>query len=154
MAYYLRHPRKNQRLWKSEIAISQEKTAVCQIWAGLSFEIFFSAVFSRSNRSFPPCPSELYMAPRCSDPWSVQEILSNQYAKVGHDGQGFPPVTPGFGYLKTEFVQPGLIAFWKTGLGRTGGVLPKKKFKLYLDFFLVLWKSWGEKKTANLIIKL
>jgi hypothetical protein len=62
-------------------------------------------------KSASPCPFELYMAPRCSDPWSVQEILSNQYAKVGHDGQGFPPVTLGFEYLKTVFVQPGLIAF-------------------------------------------
>jgi hypothetical protein len=26
-------------------------------------------------------------------------------------------------------------------LGRTGGVLPQKKFKLYLDFFLVLCKT-------------
>jgi hypothetical protein len=36
-------------------------------------------------------------------------------------------------------VESGLINFQKTGSDRTCGVLPKKKLKIMLDFFLVLF---------------
>ncbi len=42
----------------------------------------------------------LIMAPRYSDPGKSQEISSYQFAKVGHYGQGLPPATPNFEYLK------------------------------------------------------
>ncbi len=42
----------------------------------------------------------LIMAPRYSDPGKSQDISSYQFAKVGHYGQGLPPATPNFEYLK------------------------------------------------------
>jgi len=53
-------------------------------------------------------------------------------------GQGSPPATPILRDLILLLFGPVLYNFLKTGFSRTGGVLPQKKMKFLLDFFLVL----------------
>jgi len=45
-------------------------------------------------------PTSLIMAPRYFDPESILEISSYQFARVGHYGQGLPPVMLNFECLK------------------------------------------------------
>jgi hypothetical protein len=50
-------------------------------------------VIDGSLQSASPCPSELLiMAPRYSDPENIQRSRHTRLPKVGHYGQGLPPV--------------------------------------------------------------
>jgi hypothetical protein len=64
-------------------------------------------VIDGSGKSANPVrPNALIMAPRYSDPGSIPEISSYQVAKVGHYGQGLPPVMLNFEYLKLRWLRP------------------------------------------------
>jgi hypothetical protein len=67
------------------------------------------------------------MAPRYSDPGKNPEISSYQLAKVGHQGQGLPPVRLNFENLRLESLRPVHVVSKKTGIDRTRRVLPKKR---------------------------
>jgi hypothetical protein len=77
------------------------------------------------------------MAPRYSDPELTKEILSYQFAKVGHCGQGISLVMPNLDYLNLWELRRFLV-FFKNRSEPARRSVPLKKVKIKLDFILVL----------------